>query len=661
MRRYLVLSALIAVCGVSIILWNRADTLPPHQDEARHLLASLHYFRDLARPLPERLGNLLYARCETYPPLVYVATIPLYAVWGTGMDVAAAVNVIFTAILILSVYGIGRRLYSDAVGLTAAVLVSCYPIIVGLSRLYVLEVPEAAMVALAVYAALRTERFGKAGRSVLLGLCFGLGMLVKWHFFVFSAAPIILLLTASPGRMLLSPPRKTRVMNVLLAILAALAVAGPWYAHNYGKAMGFVLTNISPGYAEAPPPVFSLNSVLFFPYALADTMILVPMLVLFLVGLAVACARKRASLLLLLWMAVPFLVMVFVKPKLPRYYTPVLPAIALLTAAGISAIRTAWFRRALYALAFGVSAVNFFLLTVPFPPGGISLCAPIPFYDSRYDSWFAFRACFLRSELPSYGMGPPRAERWGIEGILRDVVAFGRGGEGHPVSLGWFIFPHIRFHRYAIYYYAELEREPIRCVAPDRAQFLLTRLTTGDQKRRLAAWARPWLHLRELRRYRLPDGSRAVLYRTSLTRRRRYKAHTLPLETGERVVAESESSDGWARYADRDSSAPGVLVKGPMHPLPAGGFRVDVRMKYERPDGREPIAEIEISSGARRRRLVRLTLTQRQLGGAGAFRTVGVDFRMPLRDRVDIRVLHTGHADLWIDTIGITPLAGGSK
>lgn len=652
----LVLSLLIVVSGLGIYRWHQIDTLPPHQDEARHLRASLHYLDDLRRPFKERISLISFRRFETYPPLVYIVTIPFYLAGGTDKDVAGLVNIAFMAVIILSVYGIGRRLYTETVGLTATVITSCYPIIVGLSRLYVLEIPETAMVCLAIYAAIRTEGFRRTSWSFSLGIIFGLGMLVKWHFFIFCAAPVLYIFLSPGAKLLLYSPLRRRLCNLGCCAGAVAVLAVPWYAHNFSGAAVFVARNLTREFWGTAPPVFSVNGFLFYPYALADTMLLAPMTVIFIAGLAIIICRRKVSPLLILWFLVPLIIVTLVKQKIPRYFTPALPAAALITAAGLSLIKRSVLRRAVIGMAFAIGALNFIALTFQFPRGKIDISCPLPFLDPEYNSWFNFRASIVKTELPSYGMGPPRRENWGMEKILDDVTSSGYWTEEQKATLGWFIFPHMRFHRYALFYYIDLNAYPIRCVPPDRARFILTRLTTEEQAQKFSEWLHPWLHLERLKSYRLPDSSEVVLYRARLTRRRHYRAYELPRDVGEEKVEDDGALSGWARFADRDESPPGIIVKIPPHPLDKGYYHLAIRLKYNRLREKGHPARIELTAKTSGKSLLSNEISADEAGEAGYFNTIGFNFKMPERDRLKLKVFHEAAADLWIDQLEIIPI-----
>jgi 4-amino-4-deoxy-L-arabinose transferase-like glycosyltransferase len=94
-----------------------------------------------------------------YPPFYHLSLIPLSLIFGFTLDTGVIGNSFYMVILVLSVYGIGKILYARNVGLLAAFLVCCYPIIVSMSREYIISVMLTAMTTLAYYLFLKSENF----------------------------------------------------------------------------------------------------------------------------------------------------------------------------------------------------------------------------------------------------------------------------------------------------------------------------------------------------------------------------------------------------------------------------------------------------------------------------------------------------------------------
>jgi hypothetical protein len=400
------------------------------------------------------------------------------------------------------------------------------------------------------------------------------------------------------------------------------------------------------------------RSLLFYPCAFIASLLL-PMTLLFIVGLVVALLmRRKAVLLPALWILVPMVLLLPVGQKTPRSLTPVLPAVALLTAAGISMMKAANIRRGLTGVAMGVSALNFITLNFGLPWGLESHVLTVPLLDKKCAPCIA-----RRGEASSLGttlrdIGPPKREDWALQNILSDVVILDDGTSLSAATLGWFIAPHPRFNRRSLLYYIDQDKYPIRWAHPDEARFILARLVTDSQRQQVGAWGKSWARIQKLKKYPLPDGSEAELYRVSVNHRRHYAASDMPLDTGERSIEDAASSKGLARFADCDKSVPGALVRGPYQPLERGAYRLLVKLKYDRPRGSGALAEIELRASKTDKPIAARALYLSELGESGRYNPVQLDFKMPGRDRVDIRIIHTGRADLWVDSIDVIPLGG---
>jgi 4-amino-4-deoxy-L-arabinose transferase-like glycosyltransferase len=133
-----------------------------------------------------------------YPPLFHFSALPMQRLLGVSEDVAAMTNVIYMAILLLSVYGIGARMFDKHVGLLASCLVSLLPMSFSMARYFYLDYALTAAVALSVYLLLLTNGFESRKYSLLVGLGLGLGMLIKWLLIFFLLGPLCIILLRSP-------------------------------------------------------------------------------------------------------------------------------------------------------------------------------------------------------------------------------------------------------------------------------------------------------------------------------------------------------------------------------------------------------------------------------------------------------------------------------
>ena len=344
---------LAALAAFSIVLAPalRESGTPPGWDQSVHLKDSLVYERILLHPesvTAEALGAILRGSEDYplitpsgyYPPFVPGVTAFLYLAMGRTYETAMLTNLIFLAVLVWAVWGLGNTLAGRPVGLLAGLLVLASPGIRVNVWEYMLDLPLTAMVVFSVWSLLLTRGFSSRPRSLVFGALCGLGMLTKWSFFLFLVAPAVMVLiyglrkAPSDG-----PAPSRRLANFGWALLVALGILGPYYApifpilakktwiHAGGAADGF----------DSP---FSWESVVFHLKAIPRRLLGWP-LTLAAVGGILAAERKRsatrrAGLFLLIWAVSLYAVFTFaVANKQSRYLLPWVPVLLLGASLGI--------------------------------------------------------------------------------------------------------------------------------------------------------------------------------------------------------------------------------------------------------------------------------------------------------------------------------------
>jgi len=101
-------------------------------DRPAHLIRTLIY-NDMLQEINLRSLFEVVTWSWNRPPLSHLIAVPFYRVFGVSTDVALMRNGLYVAVLLLSVYGIGRKMYNAQIGLLAAFMVSTYPILFSIS------------------------------------------------------------------------------------------------------------------------------------------------------------------------------------------------------------------------------------------------------------------------------------------------------------------------------------------------------------------------------------------------------------------------------------------------------------------------------------------------------------------------------------------------
>ncbi|MGA2454516.1 MAG: glycosyltransferase family 39 protein [Solirubrobacteraceae bacterium] len=255
-------SVVVGVLFVAATCWwlSRDHSIPVY-DAGLHLGSAIDAYRALS------MGHLLNAFTEStpYPPLTYL--VGALGIFVGGVDVAPPIiaqDVIFVTLLALGCYNVGRLAFGRLAGLLAVVFALGSPLIIEESHEFMLDAPEAAMVAVAVWAILATERFSRPRVSALAGIAVGLGMLSK-ETFVFFVAGVALVTAMRGGR------QAWRGITVFAAL--ALVIALPWYLYELSTIHGLAnealgssgqLSSLKIFPGTAPPRLSTANLEWYF-------------------------------------------------------------------------------------------------------------------------------------------------------------------------------------------------------------------------------------------------------------------------------------------------------------------------------------------------------------------------------------------------------------
>ena len=124
------------------VLWLQRHTQPPAWDQGEHLSRALGVWQVLgeAAPLDPLWWQRLWAETPTYRgPFTYLVTAPVFSLLGPGYGSAILSNGLFQALLLGSLYGLGRLAHSRAAGLWAAFLCGVSPALLNQRRDYLID------------------------------------------------------------------------------------------------------------------------------------------------------------------------------------------------------------------------------------------------------------------------------------------------------------------------------------------------------------------------------------------------------------------------------------------------------------------------------------------------------------------------------------------
>jgi Dolichyl-phosphate-mannose-protein mannosyltransferase len=282
---WLLLAAVVAFVAMTV-WWLTQDDRVQDWDNGLHTLLAFGIHDQLAA------GNLTgwFTEFNTYPPLVHViGALGVFVGGKSPMSVIIASNLIFVPLLAVSCYGVGKLAYGPRAGLLAGLFALGTPLFVSQMHVFMIDPPEAAMVAASAWAILASERFRRVGIAALAGVAVGLALMTKETSVIFVTGLVAVAFLRGGWR---------NWRGLLLFLVIAAAISLPWYIHHKAQLNGLVEGQGGTGAApttEAAPPIFSHKSLLWYFWAAANIQVLVPLLLFLLAGVVFTirdCVRR---------------------------------------------------------------------------------------------------------------------------------------------------------------------------------------------------------------------------------------------------------------------------------------------------------------------------------------------------------------------------------
>ncbi|MBE9138919.1 glycosyltransferase family 39 protein [Nodosilinea sp. LEGE 07088] len=385
-------------------LWIFIDHAPPAWDQGDHLARALNHWWVLQNPnwLSGDWWRTLWQQAPTQrAPLVSLATVPFFALWGASPDIGVTVNLVFTAVLLRSIYLTGRRLFSPRVGLWAAALSLLAPILATLRLEYLLDY---ALVAMVAFTLMGLTYWWTAQKSIeqwlftlLWGVGVGLMLLTRTSGLLFLIAAL-----GWPALLSLYGRRWGRLIQLAVGLGIGLLVIWPWFSTSWLTIISTTVESTAHGVIyRRDPQANTLAGWLYYPQQL-PAMVSPPVLFLALATGLIALVAERLgkrsqpsapstppAQTAWLWLGgIVILTLVLGalgSNKQPRLMAPVLPLL-LVALASLLAWRRAWVVQWVAAIG-AVGLVLWTVFPLPGAPLGPGLLFPASFFPYTGARW----------------------------------------------------------------------------------------------------------------------------------------------------------------------------------------------------------------------------------------------------------------------------------
>ena len=345
--------------------WLTQDRSVPIYDAGTHLETALLFHQMLAS------GNLLgpFNYQSPYPP--FAPLIGALSVFVGGVSLAAPIvgeNLVFVSLLTLGCYQTGRLLFGPKAGMLAAIFVLGSALLTAQFHVFMLDAPEAALVAVSIWLLLACEDFSRVGPSGVAGLVVGIGLITKVQYPPFVMGIVLMALLRGGWR---------NGRGLLAAAAAAAIVGVPWYLDHLSQFATFLQVStanpiVVPGDI---PPTFSIASFAWYVWNILNSQLLVPLFALLLGGtiwtIATLVRHRRelfgvsdraderaigARLELFAGVVVAWLFITLTPSHDIRYGIPLLPYLAVIATGWIVHLPRVAAVAAIAVLALGVTA-----------------------------------------------------------------------------------------------------------------------------------------------------------------------------------------------------------------------------------------------------------------------------------------------------------------
>ncbi|MEG4855483.1 phospholipid carrier-dependent glycosyltransferase [Microcoleus sp. B5-D4] len=403
-KSLLVLGIIWLLGAISDRLWFALDRSVPAWDQADYLTSTLKYLQALQHPqwLSGEWWTSFWLLSTKIPPLAYILTVPFLQVFGTGGDRATLVHLLFSAILLASVYNLGVQLFNRQVGLWAAAICVLLPGLYRFRLQFLLDYPLTAAITFAFYCLTMWKQesgrhdtafdadtrmnygeegeirkkeegrhdtdfgadtrmnYGEEGEffslsrsswfwAIAFGISLGLSILVKHTTVLFLFTPIVWLAVGAVRQKAWG-----RLGQLTGALLLSVAVFGPWAKTNWLLILtGGKRATVDSAIAEGDPGINTIDAWIYYGQHLPEQ-ISWPLLLIPLVGLILYWRRRQNSSSILhlnscRWLAVfwggAYLINSLNINKDDRYVIPYLPVLSIFLAYCLTLWPSRWGRQ----------------------------------------------------------------------------------------------------------------------------------------------------------------------------------------------------------------------------------------------------------------------------------------------------------------------------
>lgn len=285
-----------------------------------------------------------------YPPFFHLSSTPLYFLFGFSEDIAIFTNLIYYFILIYAVFRTAEILKDKKAGIISAAVISVFPMVIKLQRVYMLDFAFTALIALTILLYLKSEDFKSLKYSVFFGIVFGLAELTKWNTFIYILPSVFTLFlvnyfTRCPYcyrivesgqikgyrkfcskqhlKLYEKSVKTNRLLNFAISIFLAFLFAAWWYLPNLNTVVTRLIYFANIGGREGDPTFLTLQGWIYYSNSILDSTGAV-FLIVFVISMYCIYRYNRYLFFgLSTPIALVYIILTMLSNKDPRYIMPI--------------------------------------------------------------------------------------------------------------------------------------------------------------------------------------------------------------------------------------------------------------------------------------------------------------------------------------------------
>jgi 4-amino-4-deoxy-L-arabinose transferase-like glycosyltransferase len=367
--------ALAILAALANGVWILLDHSVPSWDQSHYLSTTLQYQHSFESGGPIDLLRSIHTADPSHGPLFTVLLLPFFAVFGATNSSALLLNLAIAPVLYFAAGEIAWIVFKSwSARLLTIVLVATMPLMVGLLHNALQDFLLVTLATLSLLLLLESEGLQRRWTTWAMALTMGLGTLTKVTFPLFVAGPLLVVVAGVVASLLSArrageprrPDGRTLAINLGGAALVYLVVALAWYGPNFSATLDYVRSTTGGTLAEGAGPAdpFTFHAIASFTTGVINANLSWVILLVGLLAAALDVGRLRALLtrplrwdpiqklaFLLAWAVIPYLSVALAHNQDVRLMAPALPAVAILVAGAVSAVRWRGARIALAATA----------------------------------------------------------------------------------------------------------------------------------------------------------------------------------------------------------------------------------------------------------------------------------------------------------------------